>query len=145
MDNLELNLSRYWYTDKSTMGIISIGGVNWFVLEDPVRKVKVPKMTAIPAGRYRVVPHVSYTVKEIRPMLLDVPNYFGVFIHIGNNPEATEGCILPGKNKGENYVFDSGKAYNEICAHLCDAWTDKKETWITVKNTDNHPWFEVIG
>jgi hypothetical protein len=124
------------------MGIISIGGVNWFCLEDPVRKVKVSKKTAIPAGKYRVVPHVSYTVKEIRPMLLEVPNYWGVFIHIGNNPEQTDGCLLPGKNKGDNYVFESGKAYNEICAYLCDAWTDLKETWITIQDADNHPFFD---
>lgn len=141
---IEMTLKRSWYTNKSTMGIISIGGEHWFTLEDPVRQIKVATKTAIPAGRYRVIPHVSYTAKEIRPMLLNVPNYMGVFLHIGNNPENTDGCILPGKNKGDNYVFDSGKAYNEVCAHLCDAWTDLKETWITIIDIEGHPWFDEV-
>lgn len=142
---LELTLKRNWYTKKSTMGVLSIGGFNCFTLEDPVRKVKVDKLTAIPAGRFQVVPHVSFTAKEIRPMLLGVPNYRGVFIHVGNAPEHTDGCILPGKNKGDDIVFDSGKAYNEVCAQLCEAWTHKIETWITIIDADGHVWFDDLA
>ena len=124
------------------MGVLSVSGWNWFTLEDSVRMKKIDKITAIPAGHYKVIPQVSYTIKEIRPMLINVPNYYGVFLHIGNRPEETDGCILPGKNKGDNIVFDSGKAYREVCGILCAAWIEFKETWITVIDQEGHLWFD---
>lgn len=136
----ELLLSREWYTPKSTVGVLSCEGKNWFTLEDTVRQIKIPKVTAIPAGRYRVVAGVFSSVKQIRPLLLNVPNFQGVFIHVGNKPEDTEGCILPGKNKSEDSIFESGNAYVEIARLLCDAWNANQETWITVKDKEGHPW-----
>lgn len=140
MANLEIALDRSVYSPQSTIGIITIGDRHWYSLEDATRKVKIPGVTAIPAGRYQVVPFVFSSVHQIRPMLLDVPNYVGIFIHVGNRHEDTKGCILPGRNYGHNYVFESNAAYGEICTYLCNAWANKREAWITISDKEGHAW-----
>ena len=85
-------------------------------LEDPVRNVKVPGDTAIPAGRYELA--IPFSKKYGRPMprLLEVPFYTGILIHVGNTPHHTEGCILVGDDEPNTPAFldNSRTAFDRI-------------------------------
>ena len=82
-------------------------------LEDPVRGVKIPDITAIPAGRYRISVTLSpaFTRALGRPTMLplihDVPDYEGIRMHRGRNPKHTRGCVLVGlTHDGANDLID---------------------------------------
>src|SRR2546423_440555 len=95
--NMQLQLKRKTFTDKSTIGELAVNGVfECFTLEDVVRPEKIKRETAIPAGRYEIAITFSDKFQKFLPLLLNVPNYEGVRIHSGNRPEDTEGCILVG-------------------------------------------------
>ncbi|SNY19466.1 hypothetical protein SAMN06265827_105127 [Orenia metallireducens] len=50
--------------------------------------------------------------------LINVFNRNYIQIHIGNYPEDTRGCILIGKGKGDNAIWNSKKAYEELMSKL---------------------------
>lgn len=98
MDAL-IKVSRKWKTDKSTIGELTFDELKCFTLEDPVRDgPKIPGDTAIPAGRYEVICNYSNRFGRLLPMIMNVPGFSGVRIHLGNRPNDTEGCILVGKD-----------------------------------------------
>lgn len=94
-----LLLRRKVEPDIPTMGeLYGPDSVFWsHTCEDPVRNVKIPKATAIPAGTYEIVIDQSLRFKRPMPRLLNVPYYTGVLIHPGNSELNTEGCLLVGK------------------------------------------------
>ncbi len=101
---------------------------------DAIKKVKVPHLTAIPTGTYRVTLNVvspkfgskSY-YKELCggkvPRLLDVPGFDGILFHAGNKSEDTEGCILLGENKVVGQVINSTKTFSKFYNKLKGAKT----------------------
>ena len=70
-------------------------------MEDTVRGhgIKIAGQTAIPAGCYKVVVNRSARFKRDMPLLLDIPEFFGVRIHGGNSSADTTGCILVAKHR----------------------------------------------
>jgi len=124
---MEIVLKRETFTDKSTIGILSIDGVfECFVLEDKdrgldskmtltqINKIKVYGETAIPYGKYEVVVTMSNRFGKELPLLLDTPGYSGIRIHVGNKKEDTHGCLLPGTAKGIDTVIQSTIAFNKL-------------------------------
>lgn len=114
-DGYEMHLHRVQFTPISTIGELWLG--DWrecYTLEDCVRKEKVPKVTAIPAGRYEVVVNYSNRFKRQMPLLLNVPKYEGVRIHILNVASETEGCIGVGRTRGVDFIGESLLAYNSL-------------------------------
>lgn len=80
-----------------------------------VRPEKIKNETAIPAGKYEIIITRSVHFKnKLLPLLLNVPNYEGVRIHSGNRPEDTEGCILVGRTKNEDFVGKSRLAFQPL-------------------------------
>lgn len=144
VETFEISLFRHSYFQNYTAGRLQIGGSYWHTLEDAARKVKIMNKTCIPAGRYKIVPYVFSSVYQIRPLLKDVPNFTGVFIHPGNTDKDTSGCLLVGKNQSFGYLMNSRVAYSEVCTHLCDAWGDGKDVWLTINDLENHPWFDEV-
>ena len=80
---------------------------------DEILKLKVPKETAIPTGKYEVVMAWSPHYQCDMPHLVNVPGYSGVMIHWGNSDVDTEGCLLMGEYKvGDNdWINNSHKLY----------------------------------
>lgn len=132
---MELKLIREIYTEDSTIGKLYVNDVfHCFTLEDKVRDVKIKNVTAIPAGRYKVVVDFSNRFKQLMPLLLNVPNYLGVRIHTGNYSKDTEGCILVGSTKAVNFIGNSKKAYAKLLSTITKA-LKTEQVFITIINT----------
>lgn len=112
---MELRVKRIQFSEESTIGELSVDGqFECYTLEDKVRPVKVKGRTAIPPGRYEVIINFSQRFQRQLPLLLNVPNFEGVRIHPGNTAANTEGCILVGDTKSENFIGQSRVAFNRV-------------------------------
>jgi len=121
---VKLTLRRTTFTQHSTIGELSIDGVfECFTLEDVVRDdgVKVFGETAIPAGKYRVELTKSPRFHRVLPLLIDVKNFVGIRIHPGNSPKDTDGCILVGRKKSNDWIGLSGLAFEQLFTKLENA------------------------
>ena len=142
---MELELTRKVRTNNSTIGELSINDIfECFIIEDKDRGLrkdmtlselinkKVHGNTAIPSGRYEVVISFSNRFKKMLPLLMDVPAYAGIRIHPGNTAADTEGCLLPGRNKGTDAVTSSRLAFTALSEKLKAAASVEK-IFMTVK------------
>ena len=143
---MELELKRKTFTEESTIGELYVNGVfECFILEDKDRgldtkmsllEIKQKKkfgITAIPTGRYEIALTFSNRFKVYLPLLINVPGYEGVRIHPGNKATDTEGCLLPGKQKGLNIVSTSKVAFDILFKKL-KAVEKKEKIFITIVN-----------
>lgn len=129
----------------ATIGRLHLDGVFFcYTLEDPVRERpgvpvsewKIPGKTAIPAGRYEVLITESPRFKRPLPLLVAVPGFTGVRIHAGNRAEDTEGCILPGYDRGPDWVGRSREAEGALIYRLSAARTRGEPVTIDVRNPE---------
>jgi len=136
---MELKVSRKEFTEKSTIGeVYQDGNFLCYVLEDVDRKleaggVKIPKETAIPRGRYRVVFDLSTRFARPTPRLDNVPHFDGVRIHTGNTAANTEGCLLLGMVKGTDQISDSWHALGLLLSWMIQAVLHGEQVWITIE------------
>ena len=136
---MELLVKRRGGSPTSTEGDLFIDGVfECYTLEPPVRNgAKVPGSTAIPAGRYQIVmydsPHNGCRV----PLLLHVPGFSMVEIHIGNKPADTKACILVGDDQTtlrDAWIGKSRVAFEHLVPKIEAAIKRNEQVWITVQN-----------
>lgn len=136
-----LELIRQWLTDESTIGMLSVNGIfECYTLEDKMREIvgqpvadwKIAGKTAIPIGTYDVVVTFSNRFQKWLPELLNVPGFAGIRIHPGNDDVDTEGCILVGQTKGDNYIFNSRAAFNQLFSKIQDARSNGESITITI-------------
>jgi hypothetical protein len=113
---VELLLARKWFSPVATVGELFVAGRHQcFTLEDFVREgEKVPGATAIPAGRYALKVNYSRRFNMVLPILQDVPGFTGIRIHAGNDAGDTEGCILVGRTRGEDWIGESKAALGDL-------------------------------
>ena len=117
-----------------------------FVLEDKDRQrqadgtviawvssLKVPKETAIPYGRYKIIIDFSNRFGRLMPHILDVPDFEGIRIHSGNTDKDTEGCPLVGQDWGDgNFIGKSKLAFDALYSKLETAFNNGEEIWIEI-------------
>lgn len=122
---MEMMLWRDTFTDKSSEGKLLVDGIfECFTLEDVTRPAGAPKIfgqTAIPYGTYDVIIAYSPHFNRQMPHLLNVPNFSGILIHYGNRPADTEGCILVGRDKGDDFIGSSVLAFDALYSKISDA------------------------
>jgi hypothetical protein len=124
---MELQLKRTDFFENSTIGELSVDGqLECYTLEDKVRPVKIKGKTAIPAGRYEIIINYSQRFQRLLPLFLNVPNFEGVRIHPGNTAADTEGCILVGMTKEEEFIGQSRVAFERLFAKLKTASETEK-------------------
>jgi Family of unknown function (DUF5675) len=132
-----LNVRRTDFTKFSSIGDFSINGEKFcYSLEDKYRAdgIKVYGKTAIPCGTYKVVIDWSNRFKRLMPHILDVPGFTGIRIHKGNTAEDTEGCILLGRIKDEDWVGESKAVFDAFFEQLKVAVDNHEKVTITVEN-----------
>ena len=143
----ELHLLRIALKSSWTLGVLWVKQKpELFVLEDAVREVvgqpvekwKLPGVTAIPAGRYRLIIDHSQRFNKDMPHVLNVPGFEGIRIHTGNTPVDTEGCLLLGY--GANLL--AGTVQQSIAA--CHMFQEELErmlalddVWLSIHNPAN--------
>lgn len=128
---MKINVKRLHKTNNSTIGELYIDGkFECYTLEDVERDKKIDGKTAIPKGTYKVIINHSNRFNRLLPLLLDVPNYAGVRIHSGNTAQDTEGCILVGKKRGIDVLYDSRLAFSQLFEKML---FEKKSITITIE------------
>lgn len=133
-----ITLKRNMFNDNNTIG--ELYGINneflCYTLEDKIREVKIPKITAIPYGIYKLDFTYSNRFKKKMIQILDVPNFEGVRIHTGNTEKDTEGCILVGQkvlNKQNNYsIYESKLALEKIEKYVKNLFSKNIDLWINI-------------
>lgn len=144
--NLELVLARNEeITAGYTAGRLLLNGKPWlYTLEDEVREIpgrpvsewKIPKVTAIPRGRYRVILSRSPRFGRVLPEVLNVPGFIGIRFHRLNTAQQSEGCIGVGKSDGNDkdaWLGNSAVAEGELVAALQEAINSGRQCWLTVR------------
>src|SRR5262245_33037147 len=112
---MQLKVVRKEFTSRSTIGELYVDDTfECFTLEDVVRPVKIPGMTAIPERTYCVIVSFSARFQRLLPELQDVPKFTGVRIHSGNTDADTEGCILVGQTENTDFIGSSRAAFNKL-------------------------------
>jgi hypothetical protein len=137
---MTLLLLREPTVEGCTLGSLYVDG-HWalWTLEDAIREVpglpvaswKIPRQTAIPAGRYRVRLTLSNRFQRVLPLIESVPGFDGVRIHHGNTIHDTDGCPLVGTGRAWGRVTGSRVALEKLMGVLSSATDD---IWITVEN-----------
>jgi len=123
----EINMSRIFSDDDSTIGFLEYDKNILFTLEDEYRTKKVANETRIPSGCYEIKLRTdSPMCKRYKqkfgvnhdgiPWLQDVPGFTWVYIHVGNTDADTAGCILVGEgaNAVGNALLYSTPAYTHL-------------------------------
>ena len=118
-------------------------GLTSQMLLDEIKAKKIYGNTAIPTGTYIVnMNTVSPKFKDrswakpyngILPRLENVKGYEGVLIHVGNDQEATSGCILVGENKIKGKVINSTACFHELMNELLKAYSRGEDITIEIQ------------
>ena len=144
---MELKLVRKYFTANSTVSELWVNNSLFcHILEDVDRALDSEKMskerigwlkqfgkTAIPYGRYEVIISYSNRFKKYLPLLVNVPGYDGIRIHVGNYHTDTDGCLLPGiyDPKLPDFVGKSKVTFDKLMSILKEA-EKREKIFITV-------------
>ena len=147
---MKIELERIYKGDTYTIGKLYING-SYFcdTLEDKdrgltqdmpleeIKKIKVAGKTAIPTGTYQVsLDIISPKFSDFKkyaaykfcdgylPRLVNVPGFEGVLIHIGNDDEDTDGCILVGTNSVKGKVTNSTSTFRKLYDIIVESESD---------------------
>jgi len=131
---MELTLTRKWLHDDCVIGELDVDGTfECFTLEDLPRPEKIPGKSAIPEGTYEVIINWSPRFKQRMPLLVNVLDFLGIRIHVGNFALETDGCILVGETRNTGWIGRSRAAYNALVSKLEAAITEGHKISITIK------------
>ena len=149
----KLLILRYSDGGDSTLGLIYLNKIfQGYSLEDEGRSVKIAGETRIPEGRYRVQLRktLSRLTRKYRAkypwfkwhlQVMDVMNFDYVYIHIGNDDDDTEGCILVGDTANDNvsevgFVGNSTKAFKDLYLKLVARIENDEEVYLEIKDLE---------
>lgn len=145
---MEIRVKRIALKETYTIGRLYVDGEYICdTIEDKVRDIKIQNKTAIPYGRYKVAMNYKspkYSnfdkykwAKEYDgylPRLIDVPEFDGILIHVGNTSLDTSGCLLVGENKEKGKVINSVATFNRLMKdYLLKAKEKNENIWIVIE------------
>ncbi len=133
----KLKIIRISAGKNSTLSHLYLDGIFLcYLLEDRTAEKKLPGLTCIPGGKYRLVlnttagMHWKYlrlfpAIHKGMLQITGIPNFDLVFLHIGNTHSDTRGCPLTGhyweQSGGDYNVCQSGFAYRQVYPLLVEA------------------------
>lgn len=143
---MNIELKRFVDNGHCTLGTLTVDGKGMaFTLEDIHRDVKLRGETRIPAGTYKMglrneggmTGRYKGQFPEMHKgmlWLLDVPSYKYVYIHYGNYPANTNGCILVGSSADmlQSMVGNSVATYRSLYPKIADAIIAGEDVMIQV-------------
>ena len=148
---MELTVLRYNSESDYTDVLLFIDdNFDCYTLEDNYRSVKVFGKTRIPDGKYKLELRTvggfhnrylkRYGNKFHKGMLwiTDVPNFKYILIHIGNDDDDTDGCILVGSYLRLNRVLNSRSTYRSIYPGIVSN-IKKRKTYLEIIDYDSPP------
>lgn len=116
-------------------------------MEDTYRQVKVKAKTRIPAGTYKVKLRNEGTLTQKYALkfpdihkgmlwLKDVPGFEYIYLHIGNDHEDSEGCILVGHtiNYTTGFLGESVPAYKSLYTLVANQILNEDDVEITIED-----------
>ena len=120
---MELQVLRKDSTNISTIGCFFVGNsFLCYTLELPWGDgANVHKVNCILPGTYQVIEDYSPHFKQNMPHILNVPGRDEIRIHFGNYPRDTEGCVLLGLSKGQDFIGQSISAFANFMSILTNA------------------------
>ncbi|MGK6353463.1 DUF5675 family protein [Parapedobacter sp. DT-150] len=132
----DIRIIRVAQGKHSTLSHLYIGSLFCcYLLEDSIRREKIPAATCIPEGTYRLRlnpwagMNAGYGVKypKLHHGMLEItgiPDFSLVFLHIGNYHTQTAGCPLTGSywqlTDGDYRVLHSAAAYKYAYPRLVE-------------------------
>jgi len=128
---MEIELIRKKPTQYSMGGKIAIDGV--FQCYSLERSPIDPDFKPIPEGKYLITIRFSPKFGQDMIHLENVPGREGIEIHWGNHATDSHGCILAGKQLGEDEIWESRVAVKELHAKIAGC---KESVFIVVKNKE---------
>lgn len=154
---MEILVYRKWKKPDYTVGRMSIDGtLICNTMEDidrglddgmqdwMIRSKKIPNVTAIPTGRYKVdmdtvspkfskYPFYMEVCQGKLPRLKNVKGFDGILIHCGVDHSNSSGCILVGMNKQKGKLTDSKETFKTVYALMKEAHDRGETIYITIE------------
>ena len=155
---MKLEVLRFSSDSDSTLGLLfnvtDKRKFLCFTLEDEFRENKIKGETRIPAGTYPITLRTEggfnerYTEKfgeDFNKGMLwvrEVPGFEYILIHIGNNDDDTEGCLLVGDSQNQNitrsgFIGKSTQAYKRIYPPIANTLVNGGQVSINYIDYDN--------
>ena len=142
---LHLTLIRTWRKADYTIGKLYAGGrqicntvedkdrgINMYMSEAEVRKIKVQNETAIPVGTYKLAVTMSPKFGRKLIEVQNVVGFVGIRVHKGTTAKDSAGCIIVGQNTIKGGVTNSAK-YEELVTSMVEqAIANGEEAYLTI-------------
>lgn len=157
---MEILVYRKWKREDYTVGRMSIDGeIICNTMEDTdrglddgmqdwqIRNKKIPNVTAIPTGRYKIdmdtvspkfskYPFYMEVCQGKLPRIKNVKGFEGILIHCADGPNGhslVSGCIGVGLNTIRGGLTDGKRIFKEIYAKLKEAHSRGETIYITIE------------
>lgn len=109
-----------------------------------IRNKKIPNVTAIPTGRYKVdmdtvspkfskYPFYMEVCQGKLPRLKNVKGFEGILLHCGADHSNSSGCILLGLNKVRGKLTDTKETFKKVYALMKEAHSRGETIYITIE------------
>lgn len=154
---MEILIYRKWKREDYCVGRMSIDGETICnTMEDTdrglddgmqdwqIRNKKIPNVTAIPTGRYKVdmdtvspkfskYPFYMEVCQGKLPRLKNVKGFEGILLHCGTDHSNSSGCILLGLNKVRGKLTDTKETFKKVYAMMKEAHNKGETIYITIE------------
>ena len=118
---INLLLIRDTFTDKSTIGKLYLNGELMCDTLENTWLDNQRNISCIPAGQYNVrlrLARESATRDYLHLLVQEVPNRSYILFHIGNTAKDTQGCILVGLKREQDFVSNSRLAMDLLMKEI---------------------------
>ncbi len=113
---MDILIKRHTFLPTSTLGDLYLDGEHFcYTLERPSADLAdATEPFCIPEGQYGAIVAFFPHMGEDAVLLSGTEPRTGIFIHVGNYPKNTEGCILVGLSQSADFVGNSKDAFERL-------------------------------